>query len=105
VFRRRQRPGLGIDSEDNDGAASLVGDEAEGPGWIDVEIPRGLDLGLLMLDEGQRSLCWIDPIDGDAVVPAIGAIEKLAIWMHAHLGAGTVPFEVIRQGRNRLDRP
>jgi len=47
-----QRASLGIDPENNDTVFALVGDQAELPRRVDVEIAWGSNIGGLVFHEG-----------------------------------------------------
>ena len=79
--------GLLVDPEDDYAVAALIGDKAEFARRIDIEVPRRLYTGSLVLDKRQRPFGRVDTIDSDAVVPAVRAVEEPAARVHAYLGA------------------
>ena len=56
-----------------------------------------------MTEGCQFSGGLIDGEDGDAVIAAIGTVEKLAAGVNADFGAGAVAFESLRQCGDGLD--
>ncbi len=85
--RRLKRTGFLVDTEDNDTVFALVGDEAELARRVDVEVPRRFDIGCLVLDESQRPFGRVNPVNHNAVVPPVRAVEKLPARVHAYLSA------------------
>ena len=51
--RRLERAGFRVNPENNDTVLALIGDEAELARWVDIEVPRRLDIGGFVLDESQ----------------------------------------------------
>ena len=94
--------GLRIDFEDDHRATVLIGGQEVGSRWIDAEIARGLAPGGLVAGGGQQSRDGVDREDRDAVVPAVGAIEKLAGGVDLHLRRHVGLLEPGRQGGDRL---
>src|SRR5262249_27453902 len=88
------RAGILVDGEDADAVAVLVGDKAELAARVEGKIPRRLDAFSLVAGRSQLATLWIHPEHGDAVVPAIRAVQKLARWVRHHFrrvaGAGEV---------------
>ena len=72
--RRLKRTGFLVYPKDDYTVPALVGDEAELARRVDVEVPRRLYIGSLVLDESHRPFGRIDAIDRDAVVPAVRAV-------------------------------
>ena len=92
------------DSEHDQIVGILVGRDEKISGGINGKISRRFALSGLALDERERSLRAINAEDGDAVMAAVGAVEKLARGMHGHFGANVVALEIIRQRvDDRLD--
>ena len=87
VACRFEGAGFLVDLKDDNAVAALVGDEAEYAARIDVEVPRRLYTGSLVLDESQRPFGRVDAIDRDAVVPAVRAVKELSARMYSDLGA------------------
>ena len=85
--RRLKRAGFLVDPKDNDTVPALVGNEAELARRVDVEVPRRFDIGGLVLDESQCPLGQIDPVNHNAIVPPVRAVEKLPARVHAYLSA------------------
>ena len=60
-----------------------------------------------MFDQGQVAARLTDPIDRDAVVAAVGAVQEAPAWMDADFGSRAlpaVPFRQRRGCRKRLER-
>src|SRR5437016_1158587 len=64
-----------------------------------------LSLGGLMLDKGESAGGRVEPKDGDAVVAAIGGIDKFAGRVNGHLRPAFLASEGVRQRRNGLQLP
>src|SRR5262249_59886843 len=70
---------------------------------VDGKVARGLDALALVAGGGELAGVGVNGEDGDAVVPAVRAVEKLARRVDHHLRRVAGPLEVLRQRRDRLD--
>src|SRR5258708_39320240 len=71
-----QRAGA-VDAKNGDAPRILVGGKKERAGWIDAEVARGLAAGALVTHERELAV-GSKRVDGDAVVPPVRGVEKLA---------------------------
>ncbi len=69
--RRLERAGFRVNPENNDTVLALIGNEAELARWVDIEVPRRLDIGCFVLDESQCPFGQVDPVNHNAVVPPV----------------------------------
>src|SRR5262249_43648771 len=97
-----QCAGLRVYREHYDAIPVLSGDETKLTVGVDVEVARSLDPFGLMASRRQFAVLGIDAEDSDAVMAAIGAIEKLAAGMHHDLRRVAGAGEVLGQGGDRL---
>src|SRR5262249_39359154 len=75
---RRQFAGVRVDPERDHGVVLFVCRVKEMPGGIETDEARRTALGRLPTDDAQQSL-RISSEDGDAVVAAVGTVDKTAI--------------------------
>ena len=99
-----QSSGLGVDAEHNDRIISLVGDQAERTGRIEVEISRDINIGGFMFHERQRPLGGVNLEHRDTIVSPVGTVEKLSVRVYAYLGTRIGTLEVVGQRGYGLNR-
>ncbi len=67
-----------INPERDDVVSILIGGQQEGSRWINGEITRVSALRWLMVNASEFARTLVDLEDDDAVMAAIGAIDKLS---------------------------
>ena len=70
-------------------------------GGVDAEVARDFAPGGLVAKCGQLAGLFVNPEDGDAVVAAVGAVQKLAARVDEHLG-GAVAVDRVGHGGDGL---
>ena len=66
----------------------MVGGDDPAATGIEIEVARGSAPCFLDLDQCEPAAVRIDPEAGDAVVPAVGAIEESSAGMNEDLRGG-----------------
>ena len=99
---RLQFTGILVDPENYNTIPVLISNEAKLSCRVDIKIPRRFDVLSLVLHKSQCPLRHIDLVHHDAVVPTVGTVQKLSIWVCSHLSAGIESIETVRKRRDGL---
>lgn len=97
--------GLPIDAKHHDVARFLVGRQQPGAGRIDSKITRCFPIYRDEFNVGQRPGCGSDRKNGDAVVPSIRSVKKLAGRVERDFSRFAVTSKSIRTRRDRAQFP
>ena len=79
---------MGVDAEGDDGVGVLVGGEEPVARGVDGEVARGLAPGGFVAEAGEAAGGLVDGKHGDAVVTAVGAVDRLARRRDVDVGEG-----------------
>ena len=101
---RLQGAGLGVDPEDDDRVAVLIGRQEEPAGGVDVEVPGGPAAGRAVAGGREGPGPLVDREDRDAVVPPVRAVEEAAGGVDVDVGGGVLAVESFGEGRDRRRR-
>ena len=88
---------------DIDGVGILIGGEEEVARRVYAKVTGDFALSGFCRHEGEFASRLVNGKEGDAVVTAIGAIEKLARRMHLYLGSIAVAMKVCGEGGECLN--
>ena len=104
LARRRQPPACRIHAPGDDGVRLLVRGAEEPLRGIEADESRCAALARHPTGRAQHSGCTVHRKDGNAVVPAVGAIDKAAATADGDLRPGAFAGEIGGQGRQDLRR-
>src|SRR6266516_4938541 len=94
-----------VDAERDDGVAALVGRIEEAARRVETEVARLLAPGQLPADRREPAAVRVNGEDGDAVVPAVRAVDEAPGWRDADLGRGVPAAERRGKRRDDIERP
>lgn len=84
--------------EGHDISGLLIGDPQSVAGGVDGEAAGNFAARGDVFELLERSAFWIDGVDGEAVVAAVGGVEEFSVGVDFDFGSVIVGGEVPRQG-------